>query len=110
MTHFKGYLTHFDTWFGTTFLARFFQMEERGTTFFREFGGAVATFMTMAYILAVNPRILSDSGGPCVPDAPEDVSYIIIDIMVPLSSSSYVPDFGVPLYHPRDRTLSQLVL
>ena len=26
----------------------------------------------MAYILAVNPRILADSGGPCVPDAPEE--------------------------------------
>ena len=26
----------------------------------------------MAYILAVNPRILADSGGPCVPDPPEE--------------------------------------
>ncbi len=25
----------------------------------------MATFLTMAYILAVNPRILADSGGPC---------------------------------------------
>ena len=30
--------------------------------------GASATFLSMAYILAVNPRILADSGGPCVPN------------------------------------------
>lgn len=37
----------------------------RGTTVFTEFKGAVATFLTMAYILAVNPAILSTSGGDC---------------------------------------------
>jgi len=47
-------------------IGRFFQMEERGTTLFTEFNGALSTFMSMAYILAVNPRILADSGGPCV--------------------------------------------
>lgn len=50
-------------------VGKFFQMEERGTNLLTEFRGAIATFMTMAYILAVNPRILADSGGPCVPDA-----------------------------------------
>lgn len=69
--------------------------QERGTTFSTEWAGgtlrfdslapianlhshqipidsaATATFLTMAYILAVNPRILADSGGPCVAD-PED--------------------------------------
>ena len=43
-------------------------MEDRKTNFTTELRGAVATFLTMAYILAVNPRILADSGGPCVPD------------------------------------------
>jgi AGZA family xanthine/uracil permease-like MFS transporter len=56
----------------SSFIGRFFEMDERKTTFSTEFKGATATFMTMAYILAVNPRILADSGGPCVPDAPED--------------------------------------
>jgi adenine/guanine/hypoxanthine permease len=47
-------------------VGRFFEMPERQTTFSIELQGALATFMSMAYILAVNPRILSDSGGPCV--------------------------------------------
>ena len=54
-----------------SFIGRYFEMEERKTTFSIELKGAVATFMTMAYILAVNPRILADSGGPCVPDDEE---------------------------------------
>lgn len=57
---------------GDSFVGRFFKFEERGTTFSTELAGATATFLTMAYILAVNPRILADSGGPCVPDAPEE--------------------------------------
>jgi AGZA family xanthine/uracil permease-like MFS transporter len=55
-----------------SFVGRFFEFEERKAKFSLEFEGALATFMTMAYILAVNPRILADSGGPCIPDAPED--------------------------------------
>ena len=46
-------------------VGRFFQMEERKTTFTTELRGATATFLTMAYILAVNPSILAASGGPC---------------------------------------------
>ena len=34
-------------------VGKFFQMEERGTNLLTEFRGAIATFMTMAYILAV---------------------------------------------------------
>ena len=49
-------------------IGRFFEMKERKATFVSELRGAACTFMSMAYILAVNPRILSDSGGPCVPD------------------------------------------
>lgn len=49
-----------------SFIGRFFELEERKTNFSTEFRGAVATFLTMAYILAVNPAILADSGGPCV--------------------------------------------
>jgi AGZA family xanthine/uracil permease-like MFS transporter len=51
---------------GGSFVGRFFEFENRQTTFLSELRGATATFMSMAYILAVNPRILSDSGGPCV--------------------------------------------
>jgi len=53
---------------GRSFIGKFFQIEERGSTFTTELAGASATFLTMAYILAVNPRILAESGGPCVPN------------------------------------------
>lgn len=43
----------------------YFELTARGSSIITEFRGAVATFLTMAYILAVNPRILSESGGPC---------------------------------------------
>ena len=43
---------------------RFFHLRERGTTVGREFRGAVATFLTMAYILFVNPDILAKAGVP----------------------------------------------
>ncbi|GAX17840.1 hypothetical protein FisN_18Hh041 [Fistulifera solaris] len=46
-------------------IGRFFDLKERGSKLSIEFRGALATFMSMAYILAVNPRIISDSGGPC---------------------------------------------
>jgi len=36
-----------------------FALLARGTTVSRELRGAVATFLTMAYILFVNPDILS---------------------------------------------------
>lgn len=51
---------------GNSFVGKYFQLKERGSTFSTELAGASATFLTMAYILAVNPRILADSGGPCV--------------------------------------------
>lgn len=54
-------------------VGRFFEFEARGAKFSTEFKGAVATFMTMAYILAVNPRILADSGGPCVNPNPDNL-------------------------------------
>ena len=50
-----------------SFIGRFFELKERNTSFTTEVRGATATFLTMAYILAVNPRILADSGGPCEP-------------------------------------------
>src|SRR4051812_8948681 len=46
------------------FFERQFQLRARGTTVAREARGAVATFLTMAYILVVNPSILSAAGVP----------------------------------------------
>lgn len=44
---------------------KFFGLEERGSTLTREFQAGTATFLTMAYVLAVNPRIMAESGGTC---------------------------------------------
>mmetsp|Transcript_3761 Transcript_3761/g.7475 ORF Transcript_3761/g.7475 Transcript_3761/m.7475 type:complete len:540 (+) Transcript_3761:105-1724(+) len=49
-------------------VGRFFEMKERNACVKLELQGAFATFMSMSYILAVNPRILADSGGPCDPN------------------------------------------
>src|SRR5580692_1696253 len=43
-------------------VSRFFKLEKRGTTPFREFQAGLTTFAAMAYILAVNPAILANTG------------------------------------------------
>src|SRR5947208_12969561 len=45
-------------------VVRYFQIRESDSTVERGFRGAVATFLTMAYILFVNPQILRGSGMP----------------------------------------------
>lgn len=46
---------------------RFFEIDSRGSTVGREVRGAVATFLTMSYILVANPAILSGAGMPFAP-------------------------------------------
>jgi adenine/guanine/hypoxanthine permease len=45
-------------------LERLFHLEENQTTVRRELLGGLTTFMTMAYVVVVNPRILSEAGMP----------------------------------------------
>ncbi len=45
-----------------SFLEKKFRLKENGTTARTEFMAGLTTFMTMAYILAVNPSILSEAG------------------------------------------------
>ena len=45
-------------------LAEYFEFENLGTNWRREAGAALATFVTMAYIIAVNPSILREAGVP----------------------------------------------
>src|SRR3954464_643 len=45
-------------------LDRFFELRARNTTVGRELRGAIATFLTMAYILFANPHILGAAGVP----------------------------------------------
>src|SRR5687767_1243942 len=47
-------------------LASFFRFDERKTTLNRELLAGVSTFMVMAYIIFVNPSILSFSGIPAL--------------------------------------------
>jgi AGZA family xanthine/uracil permease-like MFS transporter len=45
-------------------LERAFKLSENGTTVRKELLGGLTTFMTMAYIVVVNPRILAEAGMP----------------------------------------------
>ncbi len=49
------------------FLTRYFHFKEHQTTARREVLGGVTTFMTMAYIIIVNPKILEAAGIPFGP-------------------------------------------
>src|SRR3954466_12718347 len=49
---------------GGSALERFFAVHERGSTVRTELLGGVATFLTMAYIVFVNPAILGAAGMP----------------------------------------------
>ena len=43
-------------------LAKYFELEQNGTTVSRETLAGITTFLTMAYIVFVNPAILADAG------------------------------------------------
>jgi adenine/guanine/hypoxanthine permease len=45
-------------------IERYFRLSENQTNIRREFLGGVTTFLTMAYIVVVNPQILSQAGMP----------------------------------------------
>ena len=46
------------------FISRYFQIEELGTSIKQEILAGFTTFMTMAYIIIVNPKILEAAGMP----------------------------------------------
>ncbi|KAG8380951.1 hypothetical protein BUALT_Bualt06G0069900 [Buddleja alternifolia] len=58
-------ITRLNNYTSKTRIGRYFKITERNTTFTTELRAGTATFLTMAYILAVNASILSDSGGTC---------------------------------------------
>lgn len=62
----RQFIENMDEKINSSFVGKFFQMPNRNTKFSNELRGGTATFLAMAYILAVNPRILADSGGPCI--------------------------------------------
>lgn len=48
----------------TAVMDSFFRVSERGSTVSQEIRGGVATFLTMSYILLVNPQVLTKIGIP----------------------------------------------
>ena len=66
ITFIKNSIGRLDGSFNDSRMGKFFACGERGSKLSTEFNAGTATFLTMAYILAVNPRILADSGGPCI--------------------------------------------
>ncbi|WP_020006871.1 NCS2 family permease [Salinicoccus albus] len=50
-------------------MKKYFDFEGHGTNFRREIVGGVTTFLSMAYILAVNPSVLSLQGIEGIPDS-----------------------------------------
>ncbi|CAH8359644.1 unnamed protein product [Eruca vesicaria subsp. sativa] len=58
-------LNRLNTYVGSSRVGKRFKLTERNSTFTTELRAGTATFLTMAYILAVNASILSDSGGTC---------------------------------------------
>jgi AGZA family xanthine/uracil permease-like MFS transporter len=58
-------------------LDRLFRLQERGTTVRREVLGGATTFATMAYIVVVNPAILSFAG---IPTGPSTVATILVAV------------------------------
>ena len=62
----SGFMEKIDEKAANSKVAKFFEMESRNAKFSTELRGASATFLAWAHVLAVNPRTLADSGGPCV--------------------------------------------
>ncbi|XP_057415849.1 adenine/guanine permease AZG1 [Lotus japonicus] len=58
-------ISRLNSYVANTRLGKYFKLTQRNSTFTTELRAGTATFLTMAYILAVNASILSDSGGTC---------------------------------------------
>ena len=60
-------------------IANYFGLELAGTTFRREVLAGVTTFVTMSYIIAVNPAILKAAG---IPEGPSTVMTAVVGTLV----------------------------
>ncbi|KAG2483622.1 hypothetical protein HYH03_017502 [Edaphochlamys debaryana] len=63
--YFVGPLDHLNHVVESSTVGRFFLLKERKSKFTQELRAGTVTFLTMAYILAVNGAIVADTGGPC---------------------------------------------
>ncbi|KAF9670448.1 hypothetical protein SADUNF_Sadunf13G0070000 [Salix dunnii] len=64
-SHNQKPLSRLNNYVARTRVGKRFKLAERNSTFTTELRAGTATFLTMAYILAVNASILTDSGGTC---------------------------------------------
>ncbi|QCE15338.1 putative MFS transporter [Vigna unguiculata] len=76
-------LSRLNQYVAKTRLGKWFKISQRNSTFTTELRAGTATFLTMAYILAVNASILADSGGTC---SVSDCLPLCSDPSVPLSA------------------------
>uniref|UniRef100_A0A803P1H7 Adenine/guanine permease AZG1 n=1 Tax=Cannabis sativa TaxID=3483 RepID=A0A803P1H7_CANSA len=76
-------LTRLNTFVANSRVGKRFKLTERNSNFTTELRAGTATFLTMAYILAVNASILTDSGGPC---SVSDCIPLCSDPSIPVSS------------------------
>jgi len=67
-------------------LTRFFALETHGTDLRREVVAGLTTFLTMAYIIVVNPAILSAAG---IPQGPSTTATILIAMIGTLGMGLY---------------------
>lgn len=79
-------------------VGRRFKLSKRNTTFTTELRAGTATFLTMAYILAVNASILSDSGATCAKDLSRDEYNVCVDrarrdLIVATAASALIGSF-----------------
>ncbi|KAK8357849.1 hypothetical protein V6Z12_A05G444100 [Gossypium hirsutum] len=79
----KKFLTRLNSAVANSRIGKRFKLTERNSTFTTELRAGTTTFLTMAYILAVNASILADSGGPC---SVSDCVPLCSDPSVPLSN------------------------
>src|SRR5260370_6697671 len=67
-------------------IAIYFGLEQAGTTFRREVLAGVTTFVTMSYIIAVNPAILKAAG---IPEGPSMVATVMTAVVGTLVMGLY---------------------
>ncbi|GMH17618.1 hypothetical protein Nepgr_019459 [Nepenthes gracilis] len=75
-------LTRLNSFVSGSRVGKYFKLSKRNSTFTTELRAGTATFLTMAYILAVNASILADSGGTC---SVEDCVSLCSDASVPVA-------------------------
>ncbi|KAK0591492.1 hypothetical protein LWI29_002781 [Acer saccharum] len=78
-----SHLTRLNSYVASSRVGKRFKLTERNSMFTTELRAGTATFLTMAYILAVNASILTDSGGTC---SVSDCVPLCSDPSVPVSN------------------------